>query len=103
MQWPQPFRTGSPGQVRRAVRSGCSSTGTRDTLQPPTQEAFFMATIDAWIWPLAAGQQVSVKDRSRSNSFGDGSQQSVFGRHQPVHYGGALLMDWQRENREADY
>lgn len=36
-----------------------------------------MATLDAWIWPLAAGQQVSVKDRSRSNSFGDGSQQSV--------------------------
>ena len=36
-----------------------------------------MATLDAWIWPLAAGQQVSVKDRSRSNSFGDGSQQNV--------------------------
>jgi len=36
-----------------------------------------MATIEQFRWPLAAGGDVKVMDRSRSNEFGDGARQTV--------------------------
>ena len=33
--------------------------------------------IDQWRWPISAGQTVNVNDRSRSNRFGDGTQQTA--------------------------
>ncbi|QGJ86736.1 tail protein [Enterobacter phage ATCEA85] len=45
-----------------------------------------MATIDQFRWPLAAGGEVKVMDRSRSNEFGDGARQSVIEGINPFLY-----------------